>query len=225
MNILIPLAPSNNNHIDLRYALRSACSIYTPERVIIVGELPDWVKGVEYYKHPNARYARGKELNILAKCIEGLRHCSEALILHDDHYITEPVQLWRDGTILEKYNQAGNVYKRTVANTIKLLGPDHSWFDVHAPFFASYTRMKALLQFDWSKGYGYGLKTLYFAGQTGVQMQDRKYEEWGGSAPYFSTGMRFTEWHELDKLWPDPSPYETNMCVHGSESKECGVCK
>lgn len=219
MTILIPLSATGSRHdnIELRYALRSLCMHQPRDKVIISGALPEWIRNVEHVPYPDAVRPKFREKNILDKIDAALT--DEAIVMHDDHFLLAPVtpmQYCGDCIFKRASLSHHNPYKRTVSNTAEIAGWKHGWYDIHAPFHVTRHGLDKVKRYDWSKPYGYGLKTLYaYAnGIQGSQYPDLKIIDdlnvYGRK--WFSIDDRSFDYGIVDlleRLYPKMSKYET----------------
>lgn len=208
MTLIYPLLnTSPNNYYELRYSIRSFCSVYPVTRVIIVGGLPYWFTG-EHLPHKDYGPIR-KEENIFHKVrAAGV----DGMFCNDDHFILQPIELHHKG--LMKDNLAKRVpnqsYSRTMKNTINLLGEGIADYDTHQPMFVTAEGLKEV-QDNWPQ-WGYCFKTMYcYANRLqGSFYPDAKYQHLPNKIerPYFSTQDGCTGLEKLNSLFPNSSIFE-----------------
>lgn len=214
------LSDTDNDYLDLRYALRSLEKFVNPEKVYVIGGRPSWIKGVKIIAHNDATDPKFREKNIFDK----LCACpvNDFLYFSDDNFL---LAQWMekhpyDDTLLNKmYNlPRGSIYRNTIANTLKY-GHKLNNFDVHAPMTVSKENLMKLKRMPWGQNYGFCLKTLYcssvnIAGTPCADMKIRKGDRVGidliRSRAWFSTadGVVESMIPTMDELFPKPSKYE-----------------
>lgn len=219
MDIAIPLsADSNNDFLDLRYALRGLEKFVEVGKVWLIGGKPAWLQGVEHIPandYPNTDF---RERSIFEKLL--LCPSEEFLYFSDDNYLLEP---WReiypyDKTILSKFYSLprNSTYKLTVANTLRI-APQAGNYDVHAPITMHRQYLHRLKAGRWDLPHGYCLKTLYaqVARITGTEYADLKFR-----TAFREKDIRGRKWFStadgivdkvvplMNKLYPKKSKYE-----------------
>lgn len=128
---------SKNDNLELRYSLRSVSKFCkNVGRVVISGDIPDFVGGVAETVPCHDIEVFGKHWNMLHKITEGIRRgnlTKPFLFSCDDHFFTKPVDLtqWkqriRDEHIYtqaeweSKHNRPCGKYQRAIVATGKLL--------------------------------------------------------------------------------------------------------
>lgn len=176
IDILIPLGSSNIGHIDLRYALRSIERHVKNYRDIwIIGDLPQWIKGVKNIPHSDDPLPEWKEKNIYNKIMAGCLSpnvTDSFLFTNDDIYLLEDVDAtqypyYYKGTCYESMVANKNHYRKTMYHTKSLLerrGFKDINADAHCPII--YNKKEFLTTFEpehWDTKWGYGIKSLYCA--------------------------------------------------------------
>lgn len=179
MDLVIPLSEySDNDYLDLRYALRSFELYLKPNRVYLIGAKPNWVKGVEHIPatdHPDTVF---REANIFNKLLlypgEG-----EFIYGSDDNYLLRPFveeYPW-DMLLAQKLYTMGrfSTYQKTISNTLRL-APHEKNYDGHAPTTLRKDILNRMRAVKWETPYGFCLKTIYaqVAKASGTQYPDLK---------------------------------------------------
>lgn len=229
IDVVIPLNNrSYQKNIELRFALRSIEKhLAGIGNVFIVGHCPDWLTGIIHIPCKEDPRNRFRDRNICNKMIVACkddRVSDDFIMVHDDHffladYEAEDFPYYQIGLMVPADNQ----YGYTKQNTIGLLGEVNN-YDAHCPIVFNKQRfMRSAALADWSKWYGYCLKTLYCVmnGIEGECATDLKiilpikaediYPQLTGRK-WFSIGDRcFKEggmWDVLNSLYPNKSKYE-----------------
>jgi hypothetical protein len=209
---------SANNFLDLRYALRGFELYVKPEKIYVIGGLPEWIQGVEHIPAKDHPEPHQRERNMFEKLL--LCPADEFLACHDDHYLLYPWQeqyAW-DMTLLNKfYSLSRNSnYKKTVANTLRI-APKGNNFDVHCPILMNRAILQKMRVFRWADPFGICVKSSYamYARLAGVQMEDCKFR-----APFTAKELKGRSWFStadgvvekmvplFDKLYSKSSKYE-----------------
>lgn len=183
MQIVIPLGKSKINHLDLRYALRSIEKFTDAGDVYIVGERPKWIKGVNHIQCADDPRKEFKERNIFLKTQATFEHMDKFCFMNDDHVFLEQTDIenypnYYKGTCYQSMERNASSYRQTMNQTRRWLErhnfPDLS-YDGHCPvIFEKNTFINAFSDVDWSKPFGYGMKSIYCAGLDGEHMPDVK---------------------------------------------------
>ena len=160
---------------ELRYSLRSvAQNLRGVGKVWIVGERPEWLRGVEHIsvqdKWGKANPTANTLSKVLAACDAGI---SERFIyMNDDFFIMRPMQaeniqpLYKnDLTEWPPSYWNKHPWRQRMLKTMKLLqstGLKTLCFDIHAPFPMEVTKVRELAdRFDWKTGNGLNWRSLY----------------------------------------------------------------
>lgn len=231
-DICIPLGTrSTQKNQELRYCLRSIEKHLTGVgNVFIIGECPDWLQNVihiPFTEDPRNRY---RDRNIMLKMAEACkdsRVSDDFLMVHDDHFL---LSNYETGSFpyyhMGPMNEGQGQYGETKANTKSLLSFTESFnnYDCHCPIVLNKQLfMRSVVLADWSKWYGYCLKTLYCvmngiegietidlkirnplnAGEIGMLVDGRKWFSIGDRC-FVPGGM----WDVLNELYPNKSRYE-----------------
>lgn len=218
MTLVFPLVKSTDDNIELRYALRSM-QYLNPTRIIIIGYKPKWLKNVEHYNFPNTPGIWWKEKNIFNKLKFAFDFTDEFLFCNDDHFLNpgfDPFVNYYSGTIGDTLKQASNGYKKTIQNTIDLIGLNALNFDCHCPIYMRKEYFEKSFKDVTFAKHGYLLKSIYAKGLEGTNYPDMKI--FGVFDPaelkrrlYFSVSDRgLTNYFKatLQNLYPLKSKYE-----------------
>lgn len=228
IDIVIPLNNrSTQKNMELRYCLRSIEKHLNGVRnVFIVGYMPEWVTNVIHLPTEDDPRNRFRDRNICNKMIAACkdeRVSNDFLMVHDDHFLLEDFDAgtfpyYHCGPLVPGHGQ----YAHTKENTISLLGQVNN-YDTHCPILFNKEKfMRTIALSDWSKWYGYCMKTLYCVlnGIEGEQVEDLKirmplqYEEvirLIRGRKWFSIGDRSFAYgmkDVLQDLYSNPSKYE-----------------
>lgn len=195
IDIVLPLAKSKNDFLDLRYFLRSVeRHVRNYNEIVIVGSKPSWIQGVIHIPYSEATDKKWKEKNImnrvLAACIDR-RVTDDFFFCNDDFVFLDKVDAvkypyYYSGTCKNSYdNNFGNPYRKTMYHTMTFLesrGYTDRNFDAHCPII--YNKKKFLSTFDdrdinFETPFGYGVKTLYASCNRvkGVPFEDCKFQK------------------------------------------------
>ncbi len=216
-DIVIPYRPTRSTD-ELRYCLRSIEKhLSGVGKVFIIGECPEWVKGVLYIPVTDNPDSRWKERNVFNKLMIACNSpqvSDSFLCVHDDHLLLADYKVDEFPYYYSTINGGNEVYRRQVENT----GKFEKYFDIHCPIILHKTIFKyAFENWDWSKPYGYLIKTIYcrYAGVEGIPMEDCKIripgEHPAPDRKWFSTSDKVLNngmITYLKNLYPNPSKYE-----------------
>jgi len=246
MNIMIPVGsastPTNQNNVfldfgELKYALRSVDQYLTNvDNVYLVfgtPSIPSWINRETTRIHYRMDLFRSeyKSRNIYNKILDHFKISESFLFMNDDHFLLQEFdanQFPNYVSTLTLKQQADAIggeteYKKTLANTIELLGEDSLNYDTHCPII--YNRDLFLQAFSgviMSKPWGYGIKSIYgnrnlrnpiAAADTKIRMvmTDTQIANLLNGQPFFSTddnvfgnSMRLI----LEEIYPNKSKYE-----------------
>ena len=169
MDVIIPFMIGQTD--DLRYALRSLQK-WGPQvdNLYIVGEkIPKWCTNAIHVIHPDCYDDQWKEKNQADKVLKVLSDYKTSeyfLYMHDDHFATNHIRdvHWYDNTIYAKIQLAheDGIYRKTMVNTINLIGYGARNYDVHAPMVIHTPLfLQTVGKLDWGKRYGYCIKSIY----------------------------------------------------------------
>lgn len=178
MDVAIPLVSyTNNDYLDLRYALRGIDLYVKPDKVYLIGGRPAWIKGIKHIQHKDTFDGKFKEKNIFDKLC--MVPSDEFVYFNDDHYILQPWEekYYYHETLLNRlYNlPRGSNYRTTVANTLRYCHKANN-FDIHAPMQMTRESLIKLKKLPWGMDFGFCMKTLVanVSGITGTQYPDFK---------------------------------------------------
>jgi len=222
MVLAIPLHEhSDNNYLDLRYALRGFERFMKPEKVYIIGALPNWIKNVEHIPAKDVPDTAMRERNIFEK----LLLCPEEEFVYcgDDYYLLESwveEYAW-DMPLAQKLYTLGrfSTYQKTVANTLRIM-PQGRNNDTHCPITLKRKILHSLKRINWTQPNGYCLQSLYCnaAGIKGVEYADLKLRQ-----PFTFGDIMDRKWFStadgvvdkvvpvMDLLYPAASQYEGDV--------------
>lgn len=232
IDIVIPLgARSTQKNQELRYCLRSIEKHLTGVgNVFIIGYCPEWLTGVIHIQMQEDPRNRFRDRNIMLKMQEACkdqRVSDNFLMVHDDHFLLSDYEAgafpyYHMGPMNEGHGQ----YGETKQNTKSLLSFAESFnnYDCHCPIvFNKELFMRSVALADWSKYYGYCLKTLYCV-MNGIEgeyttdikirmpLKANEIKQQIASRNWFSIGDRcFKEGGMMDvlnELYPNKSKYE-----------------
>jgi hypothetical protein len=231
-SICIPLNNrSTVNNLELRYCLRSIEKhLSGVDEIFIIGYCPDWVQNVIHIpadEDPRNRFRDRNIMNKMVMACKDERVSDNFLMVHDDHFLLADYEAgafpyYHMGPMNEGFGQYGD----TKQNTKSLLHfqPEFNNYDCHCPIvFNKQLFMRSVALADWSKWYGYCMKTLYCVmnGIEGEYMEDIKIRmplkadminDLLAGRSWFSIGDRC--WTDggmkevLQTLYPTPSKYE-----------------
>lgn len=232
IDVCIPLgARSTQKNQELRYCLRSIEKhLHGVGDVFIIGYCPEWVDNVIRIPADEDPRNRYRDRNIMLKMAEACkdnRVSDNFLMVHDDHFLLADYEAgafpyYHMGPMNEGHGQ----YGQTKQNTKSLLSFTDTFnnYDCHCPIlFNKQLFMRSVALADWSKWYGYCLKTLYCVmnGIEGEYAEDIKIrmplkadeiKAQLHSRSWFSIGDRcFKEggmWDVLNELYQNKSRYE-----------------
>lgn len=194
IDVVLPLAKSRIDHLDLRFCLRSLeRHVKNIRNIWIVGEPPSWIKNVNVIGFSDAIHLKWKEKNIMNKVQAACMNSSisdDFFFINDDYVFLKDIDAtnypyYYRGTCQEAYdNNAGNPYRITTYHTLEFLKnrnfPDLC-YDGHCPIV--YNKKKFMQTFqikdiNFETPYGYMIKTLYCATNRvkGEYMEDCKFQ-------------------------------------------------
>jgi hypothetical protein len=211
--IIIPLR-IQPTYEELRYCLRAIEQYHPEQKVMIVGELPHWVRGVMHVSYPDNPHYEYKARNIYSKVAAAFKavDCSELLFMNDDHIILAPVTyLHHKGVMDPNDRHKYGSYTALMRNTVQVFGHVMD-YDTHCPIWYNREMFSKLATLDWNKPHGYGIKTSYCAlnNLQGEYYPDLKFDRAIGDITgrlYFSTGDN-CNLDGLKKLFPNKSKFE-----------------
>jgi hypothetical protein len=138
--------------------------------VLLVGAVPSFVKGVESVvcDDNSSRFVL-REGNIRGKLARGLAIADSIIAWNDDYYLVKPTDLgnipyyFRENDMQETIDRKKGGWK-TMQNTREYLlnkGFDVKMYDLHCPIIYKKAEFERVNEADWTKDYGYGIKSLY----------------------------------------------------------------
>lgn len=234
IDIIIPLGTrSTQKNQELRYCFRSIEKHLTGVgNVFIIGECPEWLTGVIHIPFTEDPRNRFRDRNIMLKMQEACkdsRVSDNFLMVHDDHFLLADYEAGEFPYYhMGPMNEGQGQYGYTKQNTKSLLSFTESFnnYDCHCPIlFNKELFMRSVALADWSKWYGYCLKTLYCVmnGIDGEMTTDIKVRmpfkadeirQAIAGRKWFSIGDRCFApggmWDVLNELYPNKSKYETD---------------
>lgn len=167
IDIVIPLGSrSYKNYTELRFCLRSIEKhLKGYNNVFIIGALPDWITNITHISIEDDKRNRFRDKNILNKITVACKDekvSQDFLMWHDDHFLLEDIEAKAFPYVHHgPINISGGQYGYTKQNTMNLLGQvnDH---DSHCPILFNKKKfLNSVPIVDWTKWYGYLVKTLY----------------------------------------------------------------
>jgi hypothetical protein len=235
IDVVIPLNNrSTQKNVELRYCLRGIEQrLRGVGNIFIIGYKPDWVIKCIHIPAEDDPRNRFRDRNIMNKMVAACkdsRVSKDFLMVHDDHfllgyYCADMFPYYHCGPLVPGQGQ----YGKTKQNTISLL---NEWdfmetinnYDTHCPILFNKEKfMRSVALADWSKWYGYCMKTLYCVlnGIEGEYMDDIKIRmplrhakimEQIKDRKWFSIGDRCCSEYGmkdvLQELYPDKSKNE-----------------
>jgi hypothetical protein len=184
MDVVIPYKESAAKGFELRYTLRGIDKYFPDlENIFIIGDCPLFLHNIIHIPAADAPQRHLKARNIMSKLLLACgdkRVSDHFAFFNDDHFLLKPWQMsfHHCGSLensLRRYT-AHQTYKNTLQNTYDVLkgGVD---FDTHSPIvYWKETFIRVINRVDWSKHWGYGIKSLYcnLAGIEGELYPDLK---------------------------------------------------
>lgn len=201
-----------NSYEELRYCLRAIEKYHPEQSVMLVGELPSWVRNVTHCPFADSFGYEFKARNIYRKILEAFKYMDEMIFFNDDHIILSPVNyLHHKGLMSLDGRQPNGTYTALLRNTLQQF-PGCNDYDTHCPIVYKKEMFEKLEGLEWNKPHGYGIKTSYciLNGLEGEYYPDLKFRQVIGDISnrlYFSTDDS-TNLYPLLKLFPDKSKFE-----------------
>lgn len=187
-SIVIPVAKSKIDYLDLKYALRSVDKFLSGYGdIFLIGEKPKWAKNIIHIPYSEIPSEIHKERNILNK-IKFACYADEItndfIFMNDDHFFISPKEGYSEFYYKKDLKDSLNnssMYRHTMRHTYEYLlenGKKTFNYDTHCPIM--YNKRKFLTTFepiDFNIDFGYGIKSLYanLNDVDGVQMDDLKF--------------------------------------------------
>lgn len=166
MTLVFPLVRASQDCIELRYALRSMMFL-NPDRVILIGYKPKWIKNVEHYPFLDKPGIMHKEENIYNKLRFAFELCEEFLYCNDDHFLMPgfwPLAAYYNGNLEELRDKIKNAYRNTIDNTAQYTTLKAISFDCHCPIYLkqpNFKNLEMLFPPVFWRPWGFCIKTLY----------------------------------------------------------------
>ena len=236
MDLVVPLSyTSKDQDRELLFALRSACKYIDHDRLVIIGSVPQCsLYGYKQIVSLDLAGAENKARNIHSKVLSVCKNeeiSEDFILMSDDHYLTEEFcgENQYDGMISTKLSNflSPDMRYQIFANTLAELnmrGTSTRLYDLHTPFVINSKKYIEISEsVDWTRRYGYALKSLYqnIVGESGEPYRDLKvkirashpsqYEKLIGGRKWFSIGEESTcpaMFQFLEYLYPEKCKYE-----------------
>lgn len=129
MKIAVPLK-NQNDHSELKFALRSIERFAPSNEVLIIGEeLPEWIDNVTWIKIKDVEGR--KQLSVKRKILAALEYSDEILFTNDDIYFLRPSEIpyyWNGD--LKSYTYTGS---KELQGDLKRMGKPTKSFELHVP--------------------------------------------------------------------------------------------
>jgi hypothetical protein len=198
---------------ELKYSLRSVEKYINPERVVIAGDKPKWLKNVLHVE--TERHSRYKDAcNSLLKALNVIS--GDYVLMHDDIFLLKEYKpvLRYNGTLKDRVKRTGGERRTCLMNTLER-HPEGTNYALHYPLpFQTETMRKALdeinLPFSYYNAYGNTDTTF-----EQIESEDCKFHPNLITTRYlkgldcFSTYNETEEFKEfLEDLYPTKSKYE-----------------
>ena len=233
-DIVIPYRThSNFSEEELRYALRSIAKNFLPlGDVYIIGDCPNWVKGVIYIP-TNQGYSKADNVRGAYHLAVALPDLSEDFVIwHDDTYLLEPIDeipLWHGDSLQEflaKYQSRYplSYYTAIIERTTQRLPIELPNWELHTPYKVN--KRAFAEQLKTYAGQGALSRTLYynlFHQGEGEYHQDVKLYEVSGSLGW-QNEQRFKTFASSDdktffqvfypvlkEMFPEPCKFEDSV--------------
>jgi hypothetical protein len=198
--MLVVIPYKDYRGVELKYCLRGIEKFVEDPEIIIIGDKPGWLQNVTHLPHADQREVQFKERNIFKKI---LLVKNDFLFFNDDHFLLKPFDK-------DTYHYSGNIY-----------GDLDNYFR-HGPMFCEHKILSMLTALDWSKAWGYCVKSIYcfLAGINGTEYPDLKIrhapsyieiKQRTKEREYFSTGDYAVNGNViafLDETYPHKSKFE-----------------
>ena len=177
IDVIIPLNNrSTVKNLELKFALRGIQKYLKGlGKVFVIGECPDYLQNIIHIPHEDDPRSRFKERNVANKMIAACkdqRISENFLMWHDDHFLLQELQAGTFPLVHHgKINPGPGQYGETKKNTMALFGGDINDHDSHCPILLNKKKfLNTIPKIDWSKWYGYCLKTVYCI-QNGIKAE------------------------------------------------------
>lgn len=176
MDVVIPYRNSSSNGFELRYTLRGIEKFFPElENIFIIGDCPSFLQNVIHIPATDSPERQYKQLNIYRKLLtacEDKRVSDSFAWVSDDHFLLKPFQseYYYSGPLeqsIVKFTPHQS-FRQTLLNTMVALQNGND-YDQHCPYvFQKEKFIKVMKMVDWSKSWGYGIKSLY-CNLTGIE--------------------------------------------------------
>jgi hypothetical protein len=227
IDIVIPIGNrSYKNYTELRFCLRSiAKHLKGYGNVFIIGTCPDWIQNITHIPAEDDPRNRFRDRNIVNKitaaCKDG-RVSQDFIMVHDDHFLLEDIEAKHFPYVHHgPVNIVGGQYGYTKQNTIGVLGEvnDH---DSHCPILFNKKKfLNSVPTVDWSKWYGYLVKTLYCV-MNGIEAEyypDLKIR-WAETVEEIRDAIAGRKWFSIgDRCWGNGQMKDVLDELYPSKSK------
>lgn len=161
---------------ELRFSIRSITkNLKNFRNIVVVGECPKWLTNVIHFPYPDVYGPGNADGNIIEKVKHAIK-CEDLtddfLFINDDHYILKPVNAkdipaYHKGclTSYPDTHWDNSLWRTRLFNTMNVLrlkGFSSFNYDIHVPIlFNKHKFLKAIDLFDYKKGIGFTMKSLY----------------------------------------------------------------
>jgi hypothetical protein len=231
VDIIIPLNNrSTQKNLELRYCLRSIEKYLSGVGdIFIVGYCPDWVQNVIHIPFDEDSRNRFRDRNIMSKMMivcNDERVSDDFLMVHDDHFLLADYEAgefpyYHCGHMVPGQGQYGETKRNTEHLLCVLSGIPILNYDAHCPILFNKGKFLKVSQADWSKWYGYCLKTLYCVmnGIEGEFMYDIKIRM-PLKADNIMNMVQGRSWFSIgDRCWTEGGMKEVLQTLYPSKSK------
>jgi hypothetical protein len=229
-SICIPLNNrSTQKNLELRYCLRSIEKhLSGVGDIFIIGYCPEWVTGCIHIpadEDPRNRFRDRNIMNKMMAACKDERVSDDFLMVHDDHFLLADYEAGKFPYYhMGPMNEGQGQYGETKQNTKSFLS-FAEWFnnyDCHCPIvFNKQLFAQSMALVDWSKWYGYCLKTLYCVmnGIEGEFMDDIKIRM-PLKADDINQAIAGRSWFSIgDRCWAEGGMKEVLQTLYPNKSK------
>lgn len=176
MDLFFPLSESHNDHIELKYCLRSVQKYLSDVgKVFVVGANPSWIKDIEHSPFPDVEGARYRENNIFHKTKAGClipEMSDDFLFMNDDIFLLTGFKASQypnlySGNLHEtmRSRHVRDPYQQTVIQTMSFLMSMRlttNDYDIHCPIIYNKAKyLKSVGSLKWDRAFGFCIKSLY----------------------------------------------------------------
>jgi hypothetical protein len=208
---------------ELRYSIRSACMHLPVEKVVVVGDVPEWFTGdgIPYtdHEHHQKSIARKVLVAVESGAVQGeFLHMNDDFFLQGfDHRRRYSGLLGASVARMDAERNPSNWFlnsQRDVLNALREMGIDEPLnFATHTPFLMDADGAREAAEMAFDLPIGGDMMTLYWALNDVdiVHGPDAKSIPYGSdiyysSAPKVEESPEFRAW--LQEQFPHPSPFE-----------------